>query len=117
MLDDFEKDTIIDTLASLGAEVVEVNANNGWDVATHETWYGEDIHRIPSKLALIHAEVSEALEAYRNNDRPMFDEEMADILIRLLDLSHGLGIDIGQETLLKLEKNRTRGHRHGGKKV
>lgn len=41
--------------------------------------------------------------------------ELADILIRLLDMSDEMDIDLGQATLLKHRFNRTRPHRHGGK--
>ena len=44
-------------------------------------------------------------------------EELADIVIRVLDCSSGLGIDIDAAIAAKLEKNKTRSLRHGGKKV
>jgi NTP pyrophosphatase (non-canonical NTP hydrolase) len=66
-------------------------------------------------LALIHSEVSEALEAFRVGDRENFEEELADIAIRLLDLAGGLHINLDQRIAEKMEKNRKRGFRHGGK--
>lgn len=102
-------------LGWLGAEIVAINAANGWDAKGPEIWGGK--HELPSALALIHSEVSEALEAYRAGDRGNFEEEMADVVIRVLDVTHGMGIDLGPAILAKLEKNRARGHRHGGKVV
>ena len=73
-----------------------------------------------SKLALVHSEVSEVLEAIRKeqgSDKVV--EEMADIIIRLLDLYAGM-MDAGMiNTSLddamdaKLRKNTTRPKMHG----
>ena len=50
-----------------------------------------------SWLALVHSEVSEALEALRNGDKENFAEEMADIVIRVADICGNLGIDLEKE--------------------
>lgn len=92
---------------------------------------GEDLDKrlvlatIPEKLCLVHSEVSEALEDYRdgtmitvvNNDgKPEgFPSELADILIRILDLCGALGIDLETEVKIKMAYNATRPYRHGGK--
>jgi NTP pyrophosphatase (non-canonical NTP hydrolase) len=105
---------------SLGAEINEINHANGWNVLTPDDWPGEatgDIYKLGTALALIHSEVSEALEAARKRDPENFQDEMADIVIRVLDCTHGLGIDISGAITAKLEKNRHRGFRHGGKAV
>lgn len=102
-------------LALLGAEIIEINRANGWNVATPECW--QDRYKIPAVIALIHSEASEALEAFRKDDRANFEEELADTVIRVLDLTAGLGIDIDAAVTAKLAKNRTRGYRHGGKRV
>ena len=52
------------------------------------------IYKIPAVLALVHSEVSEALEAFRIDDKENFIEELADVVIRVLDLSEGLEMDI-----------------------
>lgn len=69
----------------------------------------------PEILCLIHSEVSEALEAYRNHDDKGFAEELADIAIRLLDAAEGYGIDLGKEIIKKHQVNVTREYRHGNK--
>jgi NTP pyrophosphatase (non-canonical NTP hydrolase) len=74
-------------------------------------------YKIPAVLALITSEVSEALEAFRKRDRANFEEEIADVLIRVLDCAHGLGIDLEPVVLAKIEANRNRGFRHGGKVI
>ena len=103
-------------LNKLGQEIVRINADNGWNVTVPDDWL-ESRYKIPAVLALIHSEVSEALEAFRNNDVYNFSEEMADILIRVLDCAVGLGIDMDFEVSKKLERNKSRGFRHGGKLV
>ncbi|HHX62330.1 MAG TPA: nucleotide pyrophosphohydrolase [Epulopiscium sp.] len=68
---------------------------------------------IASRLALIHSEVSEALEALRVGDMENFAEELADVVIRVADTAGGLGIDLEGEITNKMEKNKVRGYMHG----
>ena len=93
----------------------QVNADNGWKVTTFEDWHTP--YKIPAVLALIHSEASEALEAFRNRDLDNFREEMADIVIRVLDCVAAFDTDFHRTICDKIEYNRTRGHRHGGKVV
>lgn len=99
----------------MGQEILTINRANGWTVATPESW--DDERHIPALLCLIHSEVSEALEGFRHGDRENVAEELADTLIRVLDLACGLGIDMDGEVERKLAKNRERGLRHGGKRI
>jgi len=95
-------------------------------LAIEKGWYEGDSINIPEKLALIHAEVSEALECYRDDqmetwstasEKPEgFPIEIADIVIRVLDLCGALGIDIQGAVDQKHAYNATRPHRHGNKK-
>jgi NTP pyrophosphatase (non-canonical NTP hydrolase) len=103
-------------LFDLSKKIVAVNKKNGWNITTPGDWRETD-YKIPAILALIHSEVSEALEAFRKNDWSNFSEELADIIIRVLDCSGGLGIDIDSAVEEKIEKNKLRGFRHGGKRV
>jgi NTP pyrophosphatase (non-canonical NTP hydrolase) len=86
---------------------------------------------IASKLALIHSEISEALEGVRKDlqddhlpNRKMVEVELADAVIRIFDLSGAMGLDIGGALAEKLEYNLQRDdHRvearmaAGGKKL
>jgi NTP pyrophosphatase (non-canonical NTP hydrolase) len=67
-------------------------------------------------LALIHSEVSEALEADRKGDDENFAEELADICIRTFDLCGAYGIDLEKAIVAKMERNKGRSYKHGGKR-
>lgn len=65
------------------------------------------------KLALIHSEVSEIVEAIRIGDADAVAEECADVFIRMLHFTYGLGIDIEAEIERKHAKNAERPYMHG----
>ena len=82
-------------------------------------------------VANFHSEVSELWEAAKTNnlnqlcDKAQFmedqlgdhltceEEELADIIIRVLDTAGARGINIGRAVLLKMAYNATRPHMHG----
>ena len=75
-----------------------------------------------------HSEVSELWEAYRAGklhepcDKPGLgltcaEEELADIVIRAMDTSRALGVDLGAAVVAKHRYNLSRLHLHGGKKA
>lgn len=81
-----------------------------WDEASRNNPYV-----VPCKLALIHSEVSEALEGHRKNlmddklpHRPMIEVELADVLHRVFDIAGFLNLDLGGAYLEKLVYNQTR---------
>lgn len=102
-------------LGIIGDEIMQNKLRHGWKITGPDDWQNQ--HEIPGVLALIHSEVSEALEAFRNDDRANFAEELADVMIRTIGLAHGMQIDLGAAILAKIEKNRTRPIKHGGKRV
>lgn len=67
------------------------------------------------KLMLVVTEVSEASEAVRNDDVENFREEIADSIIRLLDIASTTGMDIHYEIEKKMEINKQREYKHGKK--
>lgn len=88
----------------------------------------DDLKFMATATANIHGEVSELWEAYRAGEE--FDacdkydagcrlscreEELADIIIRALDVSKRLGVDIGEAIRIKRAFNKTRPHMHGKK--
>lgn len=74
---------------------------------------GEDNRSRAKILALIHSEVSEALEADREGDDELYAEELADIVIRVLDHAESEGINLEEEVERKMEINEEREHKHG----
>lgn len=115
------------TLTDLAIHIRRINVKNGWDVLQMEDWPGlgnrpgendaDGARRIVALLALVHTEASEATEAVRRPDYLNFGEELADIIIRTLDIAAGLQVPIAEAVARKLEENKQRGERHGGKQI
>jgi NTP pyrophosphatase (non-canonical NTP hydrolase) len=70
---------------------------------------------VPTKIALIHSEISEALEADRKNlmddklpHRSGIEVELADAIIRICDLAGKLELDLGGAITEKMEYNKRR---------
>lgn len=121
------------SLAEMTAEIRANNIEKGWRPAEGgpggNTW--------GDYIALLHSKVSKALKAYRDHrlddataDEPIgpggtpilakpegVGSELADVLIRLLDMCDVYGIDLTAEYERKMAYNRTRAFQHGGRTV
>lgn len=86
-----------------------------YEIAKSKGWHDEE-REMGTILALIHGEVSEAMEADRKNDTDNFKEELADIVIRVFDLCGLEEIDLEAAINKKMEYNKTRSYKHGNKK-
>lgn len=70
---------------------------------------------IPEKLMLVVTEIAEAMEGFRDGDEENVKEEIADSIIRLLDIAAYLDMDVRQEIAAKMVTNEGRPHMHGRK--
>lgn len=86
-----------------------------YSTAINKGWHNEP-RETGTFLALIHSEVSEALEADRRGDEENFAEELADVCIRIFDLCGAKDIDLETAIEKKMEYNKTRPFKHGGKR-
>ena len=90
--------------------------------ARNKGWWSE-YRPTPELLMLITTEAAEAMEAYRDGDTREVLVELDDVVIRAFDAAEGIiqrspiDTEFVDFILEKMEKNRTRSHRHGGKRA
>ncbi len=95
------------------AEIHKSNVDAGW---WNHLKTGKPLKRnVGELLALIHSEISEALEGHRKNlqddhlpHRKMLEVELADAVIRIFDMAGGLNLDLGGAVKEKFSYNKKR---------
>jgi NTP pyrophosphatase (non-canonical NTP hydrolase) len=105
------KVTILDhvhpTITHLCEEAYQTAKSKGWHDEKRETG---------TLLMLIVGEVAEAMEADRRHEgKDRVTEELADVIIRIFDFCGEKGLDLETAILEKMEFNKTRDYKHGGK--
>lgn len=111
-------------IETLQRKIHQGNVDAGWwtDLDTMQslaeecrirTRFGKAL--VAEKLVLIHSEISEAMEGARKNlmddklpHRKMIEVELADAVIRILDLAGALQLDLAGAMQEKLMYNKTR---------
>lgn len=113
----FEVAQIMDSLTHLQQIIYRGNVDAGWwkNIQTGVAHPKGDVTLMLSKLALVHSEVSEAVEGVRKGlmddhlkERPMAEVEMADAIIRAFDLAGHEGWDLSGAIIAKLYYNAER---------
>src|SRR3989344_681686 len=92
------------TLEQISILIMEQAKAKGFGIKPEEI-------NVAEKIAYIHSEISEALEAYRNKNvqgKDGFEEEMGDAIQRILHLCSVLGVDVEGAILEKLQYNKDR---------
>ena len=121
-------------------EITEL-VNKSHQIAKDKGFWDAGERNVGELLMLIVSELGEALEAHRHDrkfsmfeievmlkkkdrdfksafellNKDTFEDEIADVFIRLGDLCGGLGIDIEKHILAKMKYNETREKLHGKK--
>lgn len=98
--------------------ITEISESKGWTIPV------DDPEKLGNKIALMHSELSEALEGLREgnpksdhiSEFSAIEEEFVDTLLRMMHFAKRMNLRLPEAMFAKLRFNATRPHKHGGKK-